>query len=363
MTAKYPFFIRSTVILFGLILLVYAMAQLGDIMVPLVFAGMLAILLNPVYNWLVNKKVPKVLSIVICLFIAVTVFGSIGYFVSSQLMSFTTEMPLLKEKLIAFFEKLQQEVNGRLGIGMEKQNEWLVNAKDKLETLAGSAIGNLFGSLSILFLIPVYTFLLLFYKTLFLTFLYEVFAEENTKEVALILGQTKKAIQSFMSGLLLEALIVATMNAAALMLLGVKYAILVGVIGALLNILPYIGGIIAIAIPVLIATITKDGYQTQLWILVAYTIIQFIDNNILMPYIVSSKVKINAMVSIIMILMGGALWGVSGMFLSIPFTGILKIISDRVTELKPWGKLLGTEIPTKLPGIWRRKKAVPPPAS
>ena len=356
MTSKYPFFIRSTVILFGLILLVYVLAQLGDILVPLVFAGMLAILLNPIYNRLVYNKVPKVLSIILGLLLAMVVFGAIGYFVSSQMASFTTEMPLLKQKSVAFFAKLQHEIDNRLGINLQRQNVWLAKAQGKLEPFAGSALSGLFGSLSVLFLLPVYTFLFLYYKTLLLNFLYEVFADKNTKEVSLVLIQTKQAIQSFMSGLLLEALIVATLNAAALMLLGVKYAILIGVIGALLNILPYIGGIIAIAIPLLIATITKEGYHVQLWILVSYLIIQFIDNNILMPYIVSSKVKINALISVIMILMGGALWGISGMFLSIPFTGILKIIFDRVIELKPWGKLLGTEIPTKHAGMLRRKK-------
>ena len=192
--------------------------------------------------------------------------------------------------------------------------------------------------------------------------MYEVFAEENTKEVALVLTQTKQAIQSFMSGLLLEALIVAALNTIALLILGVKYAVLIGVLGALLNMLPYIGGIIAIALPVLIATITKDGYNTQLWVIVSYTIIQFIDNNILMPYIVSSKVKINALVSVVIILLGGALWGVAGMFLSIPFIGLLKIVFDRIPELKPWGKVLGTEIPTHPLGKGRRRKISKKPA-
>src|SRR5437660_2721024 len=100
-----------------------------------------------------------------------------------------------------------------------------------------------------------------------------------------------------MVGLLLEAIIVAILNSTALLILDVDYAILLGVIGAILNMLPYIGGIIAIALPVLMATITKDGYNTQLGIVVAYIIIQFIDNNILVPRIVSSKVQINALIS------------------------------------------------------------------
>lgn len=129
--------------------------------------------------------------------------------------------------------------------------------------------------------------------------------------------------------------------------LGVPYAILIGVIGAILNLIPYIGGIVAILLPILMATVAMDGYTTQLAILIAYSVIQFIDNNIIVPRVVSSQVKINALISIIAVLLGGALWGLSGMFLSIPFVAVLKIIFDRVDGLKPWGKLLGDEIPVK----------------
>ncbi|WP_217452072.1 AI-2E family transporter [Mucilaginibacter humi] len=94
----------------------------------------------------------------------------------------------------------------------------------------------------------------------------------------------------------------------------------------------------AIALPVLMATVTKDGYSTQLLVILAYAVIQFIDNNIPVPRIVSSKVQINALVSIVVVLLGNALWGVAGMFLSIPFIAVLKIIFDRIDDLKPRAK-------------------------
>src|SRR6185503_2176049 len=147
------------------------------------------------------------------------------------------------------------------------------------------------------------TFLFLFYKNLILNFLHEVFEEEHSKEVAVILNQTKGAIQSYMLGLLLEALIVATLDSIALMILDVQYAILLGVIAALLNIIPFIGGIVAVLLPLAIATVTKDGYGTQIGIIIAFLIIQFIDNHFIMPFIVSSKVKINALISIIIVLL------------------------------------------------------------
>jgi predicted PurR-regulated permease PerM len=182
--------------------------------------------------------------------------------------------------------------------------------------------------------------------------MYEVFAEENFKEVGVVLKQTKDAIQNYMYGLVLETSIVALLNSTALLILGVKYWILLGVMGAILNIIPYIGGIISVALPVIIATVTRDGLHTQVLILICYMVIQFIDNHFLVPYIVSSKVKINALISIVFVLLGNAVWGVPGMFLCIPFAGILKIIFDRIDELKPWGRLLGDEMPVRPKGQW-----------
>ncbi len=360
MTVKqYPFYFKATVILFGIILLVYVLFNLQDIMIPLAFAMIFAILLNPLFCWLQKHKIPKILSIIITLLIAIIVFGGIMYFLSTQIAKFSDTLPLLKQKFSELTTQFGQWAQLQFGITIQKQVELANETLNNSKALVGSTVSTAIGTISIILLLPVYIFLLLFYKTLILNFLFEVFAEENSKQVSDVLNETKSAIQSYMVGLLLEAFIVAILNSSALLILGVKYAILLGVIGALLNMIPYIGGVIAIALPVLIATVTTDGYHTQIGILIAYIIIQFIDNNILVPRIVSSKVQINALISIITVLLGAALWGVPGMFLSIPLVAILKIIFDRVPDLKPWGKLLGDTVPTRHKGeIWklRRKK-------
>lgn len=354
---QYPFYFKSTVILFGLALFTFVLLTLRDILVPFAFSLIIAVLLNPLVNKFNAYGVKKVVSISLAMLIAFAIFGGILYFLSSQIVGFGENFGLLKQKFASILSGLQQWVQAKFGMSIKKQITLVNEALDSSKSLVGTTIGTALGTLTVVFIVPVYIFLLLFYKTLILNFLYEVFAEENSKKVAEILGQTKGAIQSYMVGLLLEALIVATMNSIALLILGVPYAILLGVIGALLNMLPYIGGIIAIALPVLMATVTKDGYSTQLGILIGYAIIQFIDNNFLIPKIVSSKVQINALVSIVVVLLGGALWGVSGMFLSIPFVAILKIIFDRVDDMKPWGKLLGDTVPTRHKGqIWPRKR-------
>lgn len=356
---QYPFYIKSTVILFGIILFVYALLNLRDILVPFAFSVIIAILLNPLVNWFREHKISHVFSIIIAMLIALIVLGAILYFLSSQIIGFGDNLPILKTKFADLLHQLQKWLQVKFGFAINKQVQLLNDALSNSKSVLGQTVGTALGTLAVIFLLPVYVFLLLFYKALILNFLYEVFAEENTRQVGDILNQTKTAIQSYMVGLLLEAFIVAILNSVALMILGVDYAILFGVIGAILNMIPYIGGVVAIALPVLMATVTKDGYSTQLGVIIAYAIIQFIDNNILVPRIVSSKVQINALFSILVVLLGGALWGVAGMFLSIPAVAIIKIIFDRIDDLKPWGKLLGDEVPTRHKGqIWllRRKK-------
>lgn len=361
MLRKYPFYFKSTVILLGLISFVYALSVLKDIFVPLVFSLLLALLLNPMQNWLQNKGIPKFWAIFFCLLIALTVILSIIYFLSSQIINFSDQLPLLKHKFQTIFLQFQHWLYDHMGLNFQKQDQLISEVKNEMKPMVAETLDTAMSTLGLVILLPVYTALFLYYKNLILNFLFEVFAEKNSKEVGIVLQETKVAIQKYMQGLLIEALIVAAMNTIALWILGVPYAFLLGLIGAILNILPYIGGIVSTLLPMLMATATKDGFETQLWILIAYMIIQFLDNNLLVPAVVSSKVRINALISIVVVLLGNTLWGVPGMFLSIPVIGVLKIIFDKVPELKPWGKLLGDEIPTRHMGeIWfkrnRRKK-------
>jgi len=219
-----------------------------------------------------------------------------------------------------------------------------------------STIGGIFMTFLIM---PVYVFMIIYYKPLLFEFFARLFPKTVHGTVVDVLKETKALIQSYLYGLVVEALLVATLNSVALWILGIDYAILIGVIGALLNVIPYIGGVIAVTLPMLLALATKQPIDA-FYVLIAYLIVQFIDNNFFVPKIVASKVKINALVSIIVVLVGNELWGVPGMFLSIPITAIIKVIFDRVGPLQPFGFLLGDNQPDITQEIFvvRRKRKV-----
>lgn len=349
---SYPFYIKAPLILLGLVLTTYILSVLADIFIPVAFAVLIAILLNPLYVRM-EKKISKVPAILLSILVAVLFLVGLFYFLSTQIAGFVDKVPLIQKKMGMLIANADVWTDKHFGINLKKQMDSL-NANGG--GLVRNTLGTILGTISVVVLIPIYVFMLLFYKPLILDFLFNVFSEKHSLRVAEILSETKSAVQSFMQGLMIETAIVCIMNSIALIAIGVPSAVVIGVIGGILNILPYIGGLIAIALPVLMVTITREGYSAQLLVIASYLVIQFIDNNILVPRIVSKKVQINALISIIIVLLGGALWGIAGMFLSIPFIGVLKIIFDRVDDLKPWGKLLGDEVPTEHVGlVWQKR--------
>ena len=351
----YPFFIKAPFILLGIVIIFFILHLLSSVLVPFAFACLVAILLNPLSNRL-QRKMPRGIAIFCCILIALILVATLIYFLSRQIASFSEAMPALKAKSYMIAAHVEQWVNRQFGIAIHKQLEIVNNALQGSEGYVGETLSNILSGMVVLVLIPIYIFFLLFYKPLMLDFLFEVFSEKHSLRVAEILGETKTAIQRYVIGLLIEMTIVSALNSIVLLVIDVKSAILIGVIGGIVNVIPYLGGIVSVLLPILMATVTKEGYSAQLTILFAYIIIQLIDNNVLMPKIVSSKVQINALFSILIVLCGGLLWGYSGMFLSIPFVAIVKIIFDRIDGLKPWGHLLGTKIPEKHAGVkWQAR--------
>ena len=344
-----PFYLKFSQIIIGLLAFFYILYIGQEIILPLIYATVLAILLNPLVNKLHNKKINRNVAILLVLLLAFVVVGSLVYFISSQATMFSDTFPELEKKFNALFNQVVGWFADTFNISTRKVVTWINNEKSEgmkgSSAIIGNTINTIGSALVTSFLLPVYIFMLLFYKPLLLDFIGRLFPADKHKTVGEILTETKSLIQNYLIGLLVEAAIVAILNSLGLLILGIEYAILLGILGALLNMIPYIGGIVATGLPMIIALATKPP-EYAIYVLIAYLLVQFIDNNFLVPKIVASKVKINALVSIVVVLVGGALWGIPGMFLSIPLTAILKVMFDRIEPLKPWGFLLGDTMPS-----------------
>jgi len=346
---KLPFYVKATLLLVGLFALFAILYIAQGIIVPLVFAIIIAILLSPVVNFLVRKRINRVIAIVITMLLTVLVIVLIGSLLLSQVNRFIETWPTLVDRFTGLIAQTVTWISENFDVESEKVLEWIEKTKGELINTGSAAIGHTLvivgGILIVLFLIPVYVFIILYYQPLLLDFIHKLFGSDHQSKVTEVIIQIKTVIQRYLVGLLIEAAIMATLNITALLILGIEYAILLGIIGAFLNVIPYIGGLVAVALPMLVAVATESSAWYAVYVLIAYYIIQLIDNNYIVPIIVSSKVKINALFSIIVVFIGNALWGIPGMFLSIPLLAIVKLIFDHIDPLRPWGFLLGDTMP------------------
>lgn len=345
---KIPFYAKAALVFISVFAFVFAMHIAQHIIIPIVYATIIAILLNPLVNYLMQKKINKIIAISIAVILAIVSVLGLFYVISTQISIFTETYPQLKEKFNATTTDLVKWVSNTFNIRVSKINTW--TKETQTEAINNFAIAETLSEVGQMLmtglLLPVYLFMILYYKPLLLDFIRKLFQAEHHLVVVEVLTNSKKIIQSYLVGLCFELIIMAVLNSVGLLLLGIDYAIILGILGALLNIIPYLGGIVAIALPMIIAFVTKDSLSYPILVLIVYLFIQFIDNNYIVPKIVSSRVQINGLISVIVVIIGGAVWGVSGMFLSIPLTAILKAIFDHIEPMKPWGFLLGNIVPS-----------------
>lgn len=242
---------------------------------------------------------------------------------------------------------MQLWIRKHFNITFTEQHELLGKAGDKISTESGGFLGQTFFSLTkfamVILLLPVYAFLFLYYKEMLKKFLIDIMPNKDEYKVLDVIGESKAILQGYLVGLLIEMAIVTAINITGFLIIGLKYAVFLGVLAAILNIIPYIGMLIAAILCMIITLTTSTDLSDVLWTAVILVAVQFLDNNFIMPKVVGNKVKVNALATIIGVLIGGALSGISGMFLSIPLIAILKTIFERVEPLKPWGMLLSDQ--------------------
>ncbi|WP_316846965.1 AI-2E family transporter [Pedobacter psychrodurus] len=363
MKDKLSFLPKLALVLFCLISLTYIAILGQSLLAPLLFSFLMAILLLPVGNFLERRlKFKRGLSTLASVILMIAVIGGIIYFFGNQLSDLWADWPLLKEKANVSYHELQKWISHTFGVNSQKQLDYLNDSTEKALATSAAIVATTLATLSstLLFLgfTLLFTFFILNYRRVLFTFLTSVFREEHKEKVTEIVGQIQYIIKKYIIGLFLQMLIVTVLMITVLSLLGVKYAVLLGLVAGIFNVVPYLGIFFALLVSSLI-TFATAGAGKVLLVLIAFVGVHAIDGNVLMPLVVGSKVKINALFAFIGIVVGEMIWGISGMFLCIPYLAMLKIIFDRVDNLKPWGILMGEEHkPNKKKRVYRITKKI-----
>lgn len=342
-----PFYEKLSLVLVGLIALGYLIILGKGLIDPLIFGFLFAILLLPVCTFFEKRfRLYRSIASLLSILLLVTFVGSIIYLVGSQISRLADDWPMLKKQIGQSADQVREWVQATFHINMDKQMDYVHDATNKLMASGSSVIGTTLGAVSSLMLfysfILIFTFLILLYRRLLLRFLVWVFSDENSATVFDIVENIQNILRKYILGLLLEMVVVATIACTAFLLIGIKYAMLLGLIVGLFNIVPYIGIFSALFLSSLI-TLATGNPRDVLYVAISVIILHAVDSNVLLPTIVGSKVRLNALISFLGIVMGEMIWGLSGMFLAIPVIAIMKICFDRIEGLKPWGFLLGGE--------------------
>ena len=343
-----PFYVKLACVLFSLFA-IGALVILGkEILSPLIFSCLFSILLMPLAAFFENKlRIPRSASSMLAVVMLLSFIGVFIYVIGSEIASLAKDWPQFQAQINKTLYDFRGWVQENFHITRGKQLRVVNSATSKVMSPDTAVVGATFLSVSsmLLFLLFtfIYTFFFLLYRRLIVKFLQSVFLDENKTTVHEIIEQVQYMIRKYIIGLLIEMGIVATFVSVAFTVLDVSYALLLGLITGLFNIIPYIGIFTALVISAVVTLGTSPDSTKVIWVITILVVTHLIDSNILLPVVVGSKVRINALITVLGVVIGEMIWGIPGMFLSIPVIAVLKIIFDRVESLKPWGIILGDE--------------------
>ncbi|GAB3996976.1 AI-2E family transporter [Spirosoma daeguense] len=324
-------------------------------LIPLAFAGLLALLLLPISRRLERWGIGRIWATFLCvllflLFIAV--FLGVLY---AQAASFAEDIP----RLVKVFNQLQAQIEQRFDISSEEQLQFI---KKKLATLlesSGRSISAFMGVLGTiiteLVLIVLYLFFLLWKREKYKNFILKLTPAENKAAMADALGQISRVSARYLSGRIFSMAFLGIYYSIGLSIVGLDKAILMSMVAVLPTLIPYVGAFVGGFFPVLMALLTgtPDLLIPTVAVLVSA---QVIDNNIIEPLVMGAELDLSPIFTIIAVVLGELIWGVPGMILFEPLFAVTRIICAHIPELSPYRYLLENEL--EEPGWVARLKKV-----
>ncbi|GAA4436974.1 AI-2E family transporter [Pontibacter saemangeumensis] len=340
------------------ILVIGVLLYLGQsLLVPLSFSLLLSFVLYPVCRWLESRKMPRPLAIALALLLVLLAVGGLVLLLVQQFIQFSEEWPSLRGKITGLGDQLSHYLFSRFNLPLRTQALWLermlLSGVQQLLPLARQLVYSSAVGLVLLILIPFYSALILYYREQFANALFQLFPGTDAAKMKLILRQTINTFYEFIKGMALVYLIVGVLNVAGLLVLGIPHALLFGIVASLLTFIPYVGITLGSLLPITMAWLTYDSVWYPLGVVAVFTLVQYLEANVIFPVAVSYRLQVNTLFMILAIITGGIVWGAAGMILFVPFLAILKLVADQVEGWQPLGRMLG--IGTRSDTAGRRK--------
>lgn len=327
--------------IFFLLALLYVGQKL---LIPLSFALLISLILFPATRWLEHKGWPKILAILSSLSILMLLFTGLIILLIQQFSQFLKRLPKMQERFESAVKELSHDAGAFLGFTDLEKQEWInsiiSNFTEYLLNWLPQSLYQTTINLVLILLLPFYVILILYYRRMLVEALHRFIKQWSFDELKQILDDSIHTYFNFIKGMALVYLIVGILNSIGLALLGIPNAILFGFIASILTFIPYVGITIGALVPIAISWLLYDSLLYPLGVIAVFTFVQVLEANVIFPIVVGSRLNINALAAIVVIVAGGLLWGASGMVLFLPFVAIFKLVLDRVNKEHPVATLL-----------------------
>lgn len=342
---KFPYSLDLASSLVAMALIIGFLYVTQSLLVPVLFSILISISLFPLAQFFERLRIGKAFAAVLSVIIAIAIISAIGWFIVHQSIIIGKDASSITEKVLSVLEKAQVWVEQTFGVKPNDVSKHLTEQGNKLLANMGGMASATFGSIGNVLagaiLVPLFSFFMLYYRDFFREFFFKAFKSVPQTKVNEVLNKIYQVVQSYLLGLVTVMGIVAVLNTAGLMLLGIEYAWFFGSLASLLMLLPYIGIAIGSILPALFALAVKDNALYAVGVVAWFQVVQFLEGNVITPNIVGSKVSINPLMAIIAILLGGMLFGLAGLIIALPLTATIKVIFDAIPSMNAFGFLIG----------------------
>ena len=332
---------------------VIALLYYGEpLLVPLSFALFLSFALRPFVSLLERAGVPRVAAIILILFVMMGGVALLVINVTGQINQFFAELPRYQNRIrdllagvTGFVNKLRERMGSILpdeapGVREVKLSESQLETTRAFVARLGATVGILLYACTIPFL----TFFMLKDREKFGRVLAGMLTRNERLGESDVTGAISRTMTAYALGLSFVMLIMAGTTTIALMLLRIDYYYVLGPIAGIAILLPYVGVILSTIPAVAVAFFQYDGEKALLVFLV-YSLMQFLEGNVLTPYIVGGKVKLFPLTVMIAFLFWGTIWGVPGAVLAVPLTSAIKVVCEHIRGWEGFARLLGDPDP------------------
>ncbi len=337
--------VKTALVLFIAAIALTLIILTRNVLIPFVVSVFFMYLLYPLV-WQIEKRgVNRVFSILIVIVLAIVFLAGATLFTAIRFSNTSVDLVQLKEMVETKIDSVQHLLGARFGLNENSTEKYFNRITDNLFSSWEKSMGNFFSATTtIIFqigILPVFTFFLLYYRTKLAYFILRFSSRENRLKSLCIMREISNIATRYMGGVLMVVLILALLNSLGLYIVGVPHAIVLGILAALLNLIPYIGTFIGGLIPVLYVFFTfSNPFETVIKVIILFVIVQFTENNILTPNIVGNNVRLNPLAIILSLLLANLVWGVAGMLIVVPCLAMAKIVMRNIDELKPFAYLI-----------------------